>query len=115
MTLCSWCHKDATGEAWEFGLTVLCQMCWEAHCGDAYWEEVRAWDQCTKQHEAIRLRFESRMDASGKMHLPDAVRADVAAFLQAAGVRPRFSTSIADELTSGYGDLDEFGFWEFPL
>jgi len=31
------------------------------------------------------------------------------------GVRPRFSHNIAEELSAGYGELDEFGFWEFPL
>lgn len=112
---CSWCHKDATGEAWEFGLTVLCQMCWEAHCGEAYWEEVRVWEQGGKQHPAMRRRFESRMDARGSMRLEDATREDIAAFLHAVGERPCFSNSIADTLTCGYGQLDDYGFWEFPL
>ena len=26
-----------------------------------------------------------------------------------------YSTGIDDSLTRGYGRLDEFGFWEFPL
>lgn len=32
-----------------------------------------------------------------------------------AGEKPNFSTSICERLTCGYGKLDEFGYWEFPL
>lgn len=32
------------------------------------------------------------------------------------GIEPSFSTGIASgELTCGYGKLDEYGYWEFPL
>lgn len=32
------------------------------------------------------------------------------------GIEPSFSTGIADrELTCGYGKLNEYGYWEFPL
>lgn len=63
----------------------------------------------------LKRRFESRMDARGVMTLATETREWIAAFLRAAGVRPKCSTSIADTLTSGYGRLDEFGSWEFPL
>lgn len=32
-----------------------------------------------------------------------------------AGKMPTFSTGVGDELTCGYGALDEYGYWEFPL
>lgn len=28
------------GEAWDFGDIVYCQMCWESHCDDAWWDEI---------------------------------------------------------------------------
>lgn len=31
------------------------------------------------------------------------------------GQQPKFSSDIADQLTAGYGKLDELGCWEFPL
>jgi hypothetical protein len=31
------------------------------------------------------------------------------------GERLNFSTGIDGHITYGYGELDEFGFWEFPL
>jgi len=31
------------------------------------------------------------------------------------GIPPTYSTGINDCLTCGYGKLDEWGFWEFPL
>lgn len=31
------------------------------------------------------------------------------------GEDPSYSTSIADELTAGYGELSEYGYWEYPL
>jgi hypothetical protein len=48
--------------------------------------------------------------------LPLITRRWIAAFLEAAGVRAGCSTFIDDEtITLGYGKLDEFGSWEFPL
>lgn len=32
-----------------------------------------------------------------------------------SGEKLCFSTGIEEELTYGYGALDEFGFWEYPL
>jgi len=43
------------------------------------------------------------------------MRHEIACFLAAAGVRPSCSTGIDGLLTRGYGRLDEFGFWEYPL
>lgn len=34
---------------------------------------------------------------------------------QAAGQKPGASTGIHGYITYGYGELDEFGFWEYPL
>jgi len=48
-----------------------------------------------------------------KISLP--MRAAIADFLFAAGRKPGHSTSIADTPTSGYGELDDYGFWEYPL
>jgi hypothetical protein len=39
----------------------------------------------------------------------------IAKILLASGRRPNFSTSIAEETTAGFGQLDEFGFWQYPL
>lgn len=33
----------------------------------------------------------------------------------ASGKKPKCSTGIHGYITYGYGDLDELGFWEFPL
>lgn len=33
----------------------------------------------------------------------------------ARGELPFFSTNILDQLTCGYGALDDMGFWQFPL
>lgn len=43
------------------------------------------------------------------------VKRDMAQFFQACGIKPCWSTNIGDEMNAGYGDLDENGFWEFPL
>lgn len=32
-----------------------------------------------------------------------------------AGEQPGFSTGICESLTCGYGNLDNYGYWEFPL
>jgi hypothetical protein len=48
--------------------------------------------------------------------IPLDVRADIGAFLHAAGVHPMVSTFIDDEtITHGYGELDGYGDWEFPV
>jgi len=47
--------------------------------------------------------------------IPLAMREAIAKFLFAAGRKPGHSTSIADTPTSGYGELDDYGFWEYPL
>lgn len=39
----------------------------------------------------------------------------VAKFLLALGRHPHFSTSIAEETTAGFGQLDMYGFWQYPL
>ena len=31
------------------------------------------------------------------------------------GEPPNFSSDLADQITAGYGDLDEWGNWQFPL
>jgi hypothetical protein len=47
--------------------------------------------------------------------LPLEARYEIAAFLEAAGARARWSTGIDGYLTRGYGSLDEWGFWQYPL
>jgi hypothetical protein len=32
-----------------------------------------------------------------------------------AGERPSFSSDLADNITCGYGELDAYGNWQFPL
>lgn len=32
-----------------------------------------------------------------------------------AGEKPGYSSGIDEALTCGYGELDDYGFWEFPL
>jgi hypothetical protein len=70
--------------------------------------------EAEKPLPALKSRFVD-VDGWGDYFLPCAVRKGVAAFLQAAGVRPKHSTGIDDLPSVGYGRLDEFGFWEFPL
>lgn len=31
------------------------------------------------------------------------------------GVKPGYSTGICESITSGYGKLDDNGYWEYPL
>lgn len=31
------------------------------------------------------------------------------------GEKPTYSTGICDNITCGYGELDQLGYWEFPL
>lgn len=31
------------------------------------------------------------------------------------GEPPSFSSDLADQITAGYGELDEYGNWQFPL
>lgn len=45
----------------------------------------------------------------------DSFRRDVANKLCQKGIKPTFSTGICGSTTCGYGDLDEYGYWEFPL
>lgn len=35
--------------------------------------------------------------------------------LLSEGIEPTYSTGICDCVTVGYGTLDEYGYWEFPL
>ena len=42
-------------------------------------------------------------------------REAIAARMLAEGVRPKCSTGIHGYITRGYGTLDQFGFWEYPL
>ena len=32
-----------------------------------------------------------------------------------SGEKPCYSTGVCDQLTCGYGVLDKYGYWEFPL
>jgi hypothetical protein len=72
-----------------------CQDCWEADCNRSYW--------AARNHAVI---------ARG---IPDGVKEDIAFFLQAAGRKPFVSTGIHGGITRGYGGLDEYGFWQYPL
>lgn len=31
------------------------------------------------------------------------------------GEKPSYSTGICESITAGYGRLDQYGYWEFPL
>lgn len=31
------------------------------------------------------------------------------------GEKPSFSTGVCESLTCGYGELDPYGYWQFPL
>ena len=59
----------------------------------------------------------SRMRPDGVIDLAPVTREWIAAFLHAAGVRPKASTFIDDQtITYGYGSgPDWMGEWEFPL
>jgi len=39
----------------------------------------------------------------------------VAEILWRLGFKASYSTNIAGGLTGGYGELDEYGFWQYPL
>lgn len=47
--------------------------------------------------------------------LTDMIREQEALKRWEAGEKPGFSTGICESLTCGYGKLDEYGYWEFPL
>jgi len=59
--------------------------------------------------------YRVRCFGPGPNPIPAEMRHEIACFLAAAGVRPSCSTGIDGLLTRGYGRLDEFGFWEYPL
>jgi len=42
-------------------------------------------------------------------------RKEIALMLLAKHYIPSASTNITDEINYGYGMLDDYGFWEFPL
>lgn len=48
-------------------------------------------------------------------NLEEIDQCDVAIELYFAGYKPNFSTSIADQVTAGYGLLDSNGFWQYQL
>jgi hypothetical protein len=39
----------------------------------------------------------------------------IAKILYGEGIEYKISTSIAGTTTYGYGGLDDYGFWEYPL
>ena len=39
----------------------------------------------------------------------------IAGALRLMGVPPCWSTGIHEGATAGYGELDQYGFWEYPL
>jgi hypothetical protein len=39
----------------------------------------------------------------------------VAVVLYNLGIKPRYSHDIGENLSCGYGKLDDYGFWQFPL
>ncbi len=80
-----------------------CQDCWEEQCNASWWRLMKRLD------EADGRRW------SGWAAIPDGVNEGIAAFLEAAGRKPKISTGIHDRITRGYGRLDEFGLWQFPL
>ena len=54
---------------------------------------------------ALHVRTEAQL-ADDKRH---------AKLLEANGVKFQCSTGIHGYITRGYGDLDEYGFWQYPL
>ena len=49
------------------------------------------------------------------MSIVDLVQEHEAELRWQSGARTRFSTGIRESLTCGYGKLDDYGYWEFPL
>lgn len=47
--------------------------------------------------------------------IPIEVRHEMALFFKACGIKPGWSTDISDTLSCGYGRLDDYGFWEYPI
>lgn len=96
---CTDCGKDFDPSDSLMGDLGQCQECWEAQCSEAWWLAVA---RCGAESIAMNP-------------VSDEQRTDVAAFLCAAGVRPKCSTGQAGEITRGYGRLDIDGYWEWPL
>lgn len=64
--------------------------------------------ECEWSEDTFPLRREHR--------IPHDVRADIASFLHVCGRSYNCSTFVDEvTITRGYGQLDEFGSWEFPL
>lgn len=82
-----------------------CQECWERYCDESWWSEM----------QSLEARFYEPQRKAMEHRIPLEVREDIAAFLLAAGRRPCCSTGIGGETTRGYGRLDEYGYWEYPL
>lgn len=47
--------------------------------------------------------------------IPLDVRHEMALFFQAFGSKPSWSTGMEGEYTCGYGYLDNYGYWEYPI
>lgn len=54
-------------------------------------------------------------DNEDALTLEDRLAITIATEFHNKEVTPSFSTGICGELTVGYGKIDEYGYWEFPL
>jgi len=66
---------------------------------DALIDEIEQWAR--EERAAFAEPIESRQRKALEM--------------KAAGITPSCSTGIHDYITYGYGILDQFGFWQYPL
>ena len=103
--ICNDCKRDFDPAESLMGEEGQCQDCWEHECDRSWWAFMKRLDEALGP---VR-------EADISHPIPDNVRREMALFFQAAGRRPCASTNIADQLSRGYGQLDEYGFWEYQL
>ena len=65
---------------------------------------------CTiKESYEVLSQFEAAYDLALYVNTEEAYKR------LAKGEQPGYSTGICEGITAGYGNLDESGYWEFPL
>jgi len=63
------------------------------------------------ENKILTLRKDSKM----KVEMRLGMKRFIAKILKFLRFKPKCSTGIHGLKTSGYGKLDQFGFWQFPL
>ncbi len=54
---CTKCNDDNDGvDLWDFGEEKLCQMCWESHCSQKWWEAMEQYERSQIPNYYLRIK-----------------------------------------------------------